>query len=152
MESAQPARYVPLSVFCSRCGRKQVVHTRALTAAASFAQSGYQEVECLMCNKHFAVSIPDEIISGPFPATNEVGFSQSAPDKPQTWDKEVGGVTFVFTKTSEGAVFVYTCKCESEHARATLNSSTGFRTDRDLGKVEIEGRPQFLEFIAAHSP
>jgi len=152
MESAQPARYVPLPVFCSHCGQKQVVHTRARTGAASFAQSGHQEIECLKCNKLFAVSIPDEIIAGPFPATNDMGFSQSAPDKPQTWEKEVGGVTFVFAKTREGAVFVYNCKCESEHARNTSASSTGFRTDRDLGKVEIEGRPPYLEFIAAHLP
>jgi hypothetical protein len=82
MESAQPARYVPLPVFCSHCGQKQVVHAPALTGAASFAQSGHQEVECLKCNKRFAVSIPDEIIAGPFPTTNEMGFSQSAPDKP----------------------------------------------------------------------
>ena len=152
MEAAQPARYVPLPVFCSHCGQKQVVHTRARTGSASFAQSGHQEIECLKCNHLFTVSVPDEIIAGPFPATNEIGFNQSVQEKPQSWDKEVGGVTFVFTKSREGAAFVYSCKCESEHARATSDSSTGFRTDRDLGKAEIEGRPQFLEFIAAHLP
>jgi hypothetical protein len=152
MESAQPARYVSVPVFCSHCGEEQVVHTRARTGAASFAQCGYQEVECLRCNKLFPVSIPDEIIAGPFLATNEIGFSQGEPEKLQIWEKEVGGITFVFTKSREGDSFVYNCSCEDRNARVTLESSTGFRTDRDFGEVEIERRPQFLEFIAAHLP
>ena len=138
MEAAQPARYVPLPVFCSHCGQKQVVHTRARTGSASFAQSGHQEIECLKCSQLFTVSVPDEIIAGPFSATNEIGFNQSVPEKPQSWDKEVGGVTFVFTKSHEGAAFVYSCKCESEHARATLDSSTGFRTDNDPSGTKID--------------
>jgi hypothetical protein len=62
---AQPARYVPVPVVCSKCNEKQVVHTRVRTSPA---QIGPQEVECLKCHTVFLVMVPNDIIGGPFPS------------------------------------------------------------------------------------
>jgi hypothetical protein len=65
MESAQPARYVPMPVTCTSCNEKQIVHIAATTG---FSQMGDQEVECLKCKDVFRVMVPARIIAGPFPA------------------------------------------------------------------------------------
>jgi hypothetical protein len=62
---AQPARYVPIPVVCSKCNEKQVVHIRATTDSAQISD---QKVECLKCHEIFLVIVTDEIIAGPFPA------------------------------------------------------------------------------------
>jgi len=62
---AQPARYFPIPVVCSKCNEKQVVHIRSI---AGLAQIADQKVECLKCREIFLVMVPNEIIAGPFPS------------------------------------------------------------------------------------
>jgi hypothetical protein len=80
-----------------------------------------------------------------------IGFGQ-VPSKDDTWEIVVGGKTFVFTKTHEkSGIFAYNCKHETEAERFISASSTGYRTDRDLSRAEVEARQQFREFIAERS-
>jgi hypothetical protein len=58
-------RYVIMTVECPRCKTKQKVHVAARTG---FAQMGDQTIQCLRCDDHFKVTVPDRIIRGPFPA------------------------------------------------------------------------------------
>jgi transposase-like protein len=66
MESAQPARYVLMSVTCTHpgCNRKQNVH---VAESSGGSQMGEQEVRCLKCDKLFLVRVPARIVAGPFP-------------------------------------------------------------------------------------
>ena len=57
--------YVVMTVGCPCCKTKQKVHVVARTGPA---QMGTQTIQCLNCNKHFKVTLPDWIVSGPFPA------------------------------------------------------------------------------------
>jgi DNA-directed RNA polymerase subunit M/transcription elongation factor TFIIS len=57
--------YVVMTVECQHCKSKQKVHVAARTG---FAQVGDQTIQCLMCNNHFKVTVPDRIVGGPFPA------------------------------------------------------------------------------------
>jgi len=57
-------RYVVTTVECPACKTKQKVHVAALTGVA---QGGDQTIQCIKCNNDFKVSVPDEIIRGPFP-------------------------------------------------------------------------------------
>ena len=57
-------RYVVMTVECPRCKTKQKVHVAARTG---FAQMGDQTIQCLRCDDHFKVTVPDRIIRGPFP-------------------------------------------------------------------------------------
>jgi hypothetical protein len=76
----------------------------------------------------------------------EIGFGK-APEKTETWDKKVDGVTFLFSKTREKeGVFSYNCTCKRNSPSGLV---CGFQTDRDLDREEIESRPQFLDFIAS---
>lgn len=82
---------------------------------------------------------------------SEIGFGQ-VPARTETWEKRVGRNIFVFRKTREkDNHFVYSCRCRSEDGRFVLTSSTGYETDRDVSRDEIEARPQFCEFIAGFS-
>jgi hypothetical protein len=58
-------RYVIMTVECPRCKTKQKVHVAARTG---FSQMGDQTIQCLRCDDHFKVTVPDRIIRGPFPA------------------------------------------------------------------------------------
>jgi hypothetical protein len=82
----------------------------------------------------------------------EIGFGK-APATTEAWGKEIGGMTFVFTKTREKErVFTYNCKRTSKDKHGiTSDFVCGFQTDRDLDREEIESRPQFLEFAASQS-
>lgn len=66
MEAAQPARYVPMTVTCSECNEKQIVHLAASTGSRKMVD---QEVECVKCHNVFLPlpMLPDRIIAGPFP-------------------------------------------------------------------------------------
>ena len=57
--------YVVMTVECQHCKTKQKVHVAART---EFAQMGNQTIQCIMCNNHFKVTVPDRIVGGPFPA------------------------------------------------------------------------------------
>ncbi len=75
-----------------------------------------------------------------------IGFSRgSTENADKTWRKTIRGRTIVFTKTQEKAgIFLYNC----ESGTGNTESSTGFRSDRDLAPDEVEQLPQFADFIA----
>lgn len=75
--------------------------------------------------------------------TSGIGFGQ-APDKTETWERTTGGKVLVFTKTSEREnLFIYNCKFRGANGEA----STGFYSERDLNRDEVEALRQFREFI-----
>ena len=57
--------YVVMTVECQYCKTKQKVHVAARTGGA---QTGGQTIQCINCDNHFKVTIPDRIVRGPFPA------------------------------------------------------------------------------------
>jgi hypothetical protein len=57
--------YVVMTVECSRCKTKQKVH---VAVRAGGAKVGDRMIQCLRCDNHFKVTVPDRIIDGPFPA------------------------------------------------------------------------------------
>ena len=57
-------RYVVMTVECQRRKTKQKVHVAARTGGL---QMGEQTILCIRCNKPFKVTVPDKILSGPFP-------------------------------------------------------------------------------------
>ena len=57
-------RFVVMTVECQRRKTKQKVH---IAASTDGAQVGNQMIQCINCNNHFKVTIPDRIIRGPFP-------------------------------------------------------------------------------------
>ena len=56
--------YVVMTVECEHCKTRQKVHVAASTDRA---QVGNQTIQCINCNNHFKVTIPDRIVGGPFP-------------------------------------------------------------------------------------
>jgi len=62
MNKAKPP-YVEIPISCPHCQVKQVVRVRARTG---FAQMAQQAVVCVKCQREFNVTVPDEIVSGPF--------------------------------------------------------------------------------------
>ena len=57
-------RFAVMTVECQNCKTKQKVHVAARTG---FAQMGDQTIQCIQCNNHFKVRVPDKIVGGPFP-------------------------------------------------------------------------------------
>jgi hypothetical protein len=57
-------RYVVMSVECQYCKTKQKVHVAARTG---FAQMSDQAIQCIRCNNHFRITVPDRVVGGPFP-------------------------------------------------------------------------------------
>ena len=57
--------YVVMTVECQNCKTNQKVHVAAHTG---FAQMGDQTIQCIRCDNHFKVSVPDRIVGGSFPA------------------------------------------------------------------------------------
>jgi len=57
--------YVVMTVECPRCKTKQKVHVAARTG---LAQMGDHMIQCLRCDNHFKLTVPDRIVGGPFPA------------------------------------------------------------------------------------
>ena len=58
-------RYVIVTVECTHCNTKQKVHVNAHAGATQMAN---QSIKCISCAHHFIVTVPDEIVAGPFPA------------------------------------------------------------------------------------
>jgi hypothetical protein len=78
------------------------------------------------------------------------GFSDGIPPKSDDkWAKIVNGRTYTFAKVKENNHFLYYCERSFETGTAAGKTSTGFETDRDLTRAEVEQRQQFIEFIAA---
>jgi hypothetical protein len=57
--------YIIVTVECSACKMKQKIH---VAARPGFAQKADERIPCINCGYHFAVSVLDKIIRGPFPA------------------------------------------------------------------------------------
>ena len=57
-------RFVVMTVECQHCKTKQKV---PIAASTDGAQVGNQTIQCINCNNHFKVTIPDRIVGGPFP-------------------------------------------------------------------------------------
>ena len=58
-------RYVVMTVECPTCKTKQKVHVSTRTG---FVQMGERTIQCIRCDNHFKVTVPDRIVDGPFPA------------------------------------------------------------------------------------
>ena len=73
----------------------------------------------------------------------EIGFQ--APENPdKTWEKQINGRVYTFTKTREKeGVFIYGCELRGKDG----GSRTGFYSPRDLTPEEIEQAPQFDHFV-----
>lgn len=63
MSSAAKPAYVKMTVACTSCQAKQIVH---VLAHAGFTQMGPQEIACAKCSDVFEVFVPNRIIDGPF--------------------------------------------------------------------------------------
>jgi hypothetical protein len=77
------------------------------------------------------------------------GFGDGIPKTvKEKWPYQHKGVTFTFGKNRESAThFVYYVQREASGAGFTGAVSTGFETDRDLTRAEVEQRRQFIEFM-----
>lgn len=58
-------RYVVMTVECPHCKTKQKIHIAFSTGGA---QENDETIQCINCNGRFDVTVPDELIRGPFPA------------------------------------------------------------------------------------
>jgi len=58
-------RYVIMTIECTHCKTKQKLHVNAHSGAAQMAN---HSIKCISCAQHFIVTMPDEIVGGPFPA------------------------------------------------------------------------------------
>jgi hypothetical protein len=68
----------------------------------------------------------------------------------ELWPHEHNGKMFTFGKNRENPKhFVYYCRRDTDTGRFTTASSTGFETDRDLTREEVEQRHQFIDFMNA---
>jgi transcription elongation factor Elf1 len=56
---------IVMTVECPHCKIKQKIH---VALRAGFGQMGEETIHCLNCDIRFKVTVPDEILDGPFPA------------------------------------------------------------------------------------
>jgi hypothetical protein len=57
-------RFVVMPVECPRCKTKQKIHVAARSGPTVMADG---RIQCIQCDLHFNVTVPDKIIRGPFP-------------------------------------------------------------------------------------
>jgi hypothetical protein len=78
-----------------------------------------------------------------------IGFGAGIPkDVKEKWTKVKNGITFTFGKERMGPNhFVYYIQRSNSNGQFTGDSSTGFPTDRDLTREEVEKHQQFIEFM-----
>jgi hypothetical protein len=77
------------------------------------------------------------------------GFSDGIPPKSDDkWSKIVNSRTYMFAKVKEENVFLYYCQRDTSAGGFPGGVSTGFRTDRELSRAEVEQRQQFIDFMA----
>jgi hypothetical protein len=55
-----------IPVLCPHCQQKQVIQ---VVARAGIAQLGNQTIGCVKCKAEIEVTVPDQIVDGPFEAT-----------------------------------------------------------------------------------
>jgi hypothetical protein len=82
----------------------------------------------------------------------EIGcFSDGIPKSvKEQWPYQHNGQTFTFGKNRESAKhFVYYCQRDPSCEGFTGSSSTGFETDRDLARAEVEKLKLFIDFMNA---
>ena len=73
-----------------------------------------------------------------------VGFSNEPEKIDESWTREHRGRIYTFTKTKKGKHhFIYNCSLHVEDKTVTQDSSTGYLSDHELSRDEIEKRPQF---------
>ena len=78
----------------------------------------------------------------------EIGFAHGAPqDINLSWEKEINGTTYIFTKSKVKSFFAYNCKRLFEDDRFVCASLTGFISPQDFTPQEVEKLPQFADFI-----
>jgi len=77
------------------------------------------------------------------------GFSDRIPKNvKERWPYKHNGLMFTFGKNRESAKhFVYYVRRDISDGRFIQASSTGFETDRDLTRAEVEKRKQFIDFM-----
>jgi hypothetical protein len=77
-----------------------------------------------------------------------IGFSSTPEKIDETWTKERAGQVFKFTKIKKGPHhFIYNCSRHYDDGRFVGDSSTGYVSDHELTRDEIEKRPQFVDFM-----
>jgi transcription elongation factor Elf1 len=64
VDQSKPSPIV-IPVSCPHCKQKQVIH---VVARAGVAQLGNQTINCVKCKAEIDVTIPDQIVGGPFEA------------------------------------------------------------------------------------
>jgi hypothetical protein len=79
------------------------------------------------------------------------GFSSGIPKSvKEQWPHEHNGRKFTFGKNRESEKhFVYYVQHDTSSGGFTGSVSTGFETDRDLTRAEVESWPRFLDFMNA---
>lgn len=77
------------------------------------------------------------------------GFSDGIPKNvKEKWPYEHNGQTFTFGKNRESDNhFVYYVQRDTSSGGFTGSVSTGYETDRDLTRAEVEQRQQFIDFM-----
>jgi hypothetical protein len=70
----------------------------------------------------------------------------------QTWEKEISGRIFTFSKVSlEGSAFLYNCEVHSDSVIGPSILSTGFHSFQNLTAEQVEHLPSFAEFISGRN-
>jgi hypothetical protein len=79
-----------------------------------------------------------------------LGFSNGIPENiDETWKKGVEGRTYILAKIrKKTGHFLYYCQRSIEDGATKQDLSTGFETDRDLTRDEVERRQQFVDFMS----
>jgi hypothetical protein len=80
--------------------------------------------------------------------SRQIGFGHAPENPNRTWEREINGRRFIFTKTREKiGVFLYGCKRPNKGDPET-GLETAFFSDSDLTPDEVEQAGQFAAFIA----
>lgn len=81
------------------------------------------------------------------------GFGEGIPKSvKERWPYQHNGRIFTFGKNRESAThFVYYVQRDTSCEGFTGSVSTGFETDRDLTRAEVEQRQHFMDFMNATS-
>jgi len=79
------------------------------------------------------------------------GFSSGIPERvKERWPYQHNGRMFTFGKNRESAKhFAYFIQRDTSAEAFAGSVSTGFETDRDMTREEVEQRQQFIDFMNA---
>jgi hypothetical protein len=78
-----------------------------------------------------------------------IGFGTGIPKEvKEKWAKVTNGITYAFGKDRKSPThFVYYVQRDTSAGTFTGDVSTGYETDRDLTRAEVEQRQQFIDFM-----